>query len=190
MSKLFPRFSLGAFGRDQSGVAVVEFVLVAPVIAMVLVGLMDLGTVLYVRFQLDSSVNAAANYAMVNASNVSSANGAALANNLAAVVSSAEGSNWANSSVVVNDGPSAGDTGGTASSSGTASGADSCYCPSGTAPAIAWGSAQTCGAPCPSGGYAGKFVLLTATKRYSPIISGYGFVSAGTITSTSMVQVQ
>jgi Flp pilus assembly protein TadG len=190
MSRLFQRLGLRAFRRDQSGVAVVEFVLVAPVVIMALVALMDIGTVLYVRFQLDGAVNAAANYAMVNAASVSSANGAGLASNLASVVASAEGSNWANSSVVVNDGPSASNTGGTSSSSGTASAADSCYCPSGTAPSVTWGGAQTCGAACPSGGYAGKFVLLTATKSYSPVISGYGFVNAGTISSSSMVQVQ
>jgi hypothetical protein len=33
-------------------------------------------------------------------------------------------------------------------------------------------------------------VLLTATRSYSPILSGYGFATAGTVTSTSMVQVQ
>jgi Flp pilus assembly protein TadG len=190
MNRLLARFGLGAFRRDQSGVAAVEFVLVAPVVIMTLVALMDLGTVLFVRFQLDSSVNAAANYAMVNASSVSSANGASLATNLATLVASAKSSNWANSSVVVNNGPSASNTGGTGASSGSASPADSCYCPGGTAPTILWGGAQTCGSSCPTGGYAGKFVLLTATEQYTPLISGYGFVSSGAITSTSMVQVQ
>lgn len=188
MSGLLDR--LRGFRRDASGVATVEFVLVAPVLVLILVAVIDMGTALFLRFQLDSAVNAAANYAIVNASNVSSANGASLATNLANIVASAEGSNWANSSVTVNDGPGATNSGGTSGSSGSSSPADSCYCPTGAAPSITWGSAQTCGSSCPNGGYAGKFVLVTATKSYSPIISGYGLATAGTVTSTSMVQVQ
>ena len=47
----------------------------------------------------------------------------------------------------------------------TASAANACYCPSGTAPAVNWGAAATCGAACSGGGYAGKFVLVQASAR-------------------------
>ncbi len=181
---------LFAFRRDDSGVAAVEFVLIAPVVMAILVALVDFGTLLYTRFQLDAAVSAAANYALVNASNVNSTNGSSLASTLSALVASSQGSGWANSSVTVNDGPAASTSGGVTTSSGSASPADSCYCPTGSAPSPTWGGAQTCGASCAGGGYAGKFVLVSASRSYSPIISGYGFAAAGTISTSSMVQVQ
>ncbi len=181
-----------AFLGDRSGVAAVEFALISPTIILVLVGLIDLGGMLYTRFQLDASLSAGANYAMVNANSVNSTSAAALASTLAGLVSSGQSSNWANSSITVNAGPTASSSGGTVTTGGTASSADSCYCPTGAATtSVTWGSTQTCGATCAGGGYAGKFVLLSASKSYSPIFSGYGLVSqSGTITTSSLVQVQ
>ncbi len=181
-----------AFVRDRSGVAAVEFALISPTIILVLVGLIDLGGMLYTRFQLDASLAAAANYAMVNGSSVNSTSGAALASTLAGLVSSGQSSNWADSSVTLDNGPTASSSGGSVSTGGTASNADACYCPTGSASTgVTWGATQTCGATCTGGGYAGKFVLLSASRNYSPIFTGYGLVSqAGTITATSLVQVQ
>ena len=180
-----------AFLRDRSGVAAVEFALISPTVILVLVGLVDLGGMLYTRFQLDASLAAGGNYAMVNATSVNSTSGAALASTLAGLVSSGQSNNWANSSVTVNAGPTAASSGGVVTTGGTASSADSCYCPSGSAStSITWGGAQTCGATCTGGGFAGKFVLLSASHAYTPIFSGYGFVSSGSITTSSLVQVQ
>jgi Flp pilus assembly protein TadG len=186
------RGRLGAdFLRDRSGVAAVEFALISPTIILVLVGLIDLGGMLYTRFQLDASLSAGANYAMVNATSVNSTSGAGLASTLAGLVSSGQSNNWASSSVTVNNGPTAGSTGGTVSTGGTASDADSCYCPTGTASSVTWGAAETCGSTCSGGGYAGKFVQLSASHSYTPIFSGYGIVAPnGTITTYSLVQVQ
>lgn len=181
-----------AFLGDRSGVAAVEFALIAPTLILVLVGLIDLGGMIYTRFQLDAALNAGANYAMVNAASVNSTSGAGLASTLAGLVSSGQTTNGNNSSITVNSGPTASSSGGTVTTGGTASAADSCYCPTGAASSsVTWGTAQTCGATCTGGGYAGKFVLLSASVNYSPIFSGYGIVSAsGTITSSSLVQVQ
>ena len=181
-----------AFARDRSGVAAVEFALISPTIILVLVGLIDLGSMLYTRFQLDASLSAGANYAMVNGTSASSTSGAALASTLAGLVSSGQSSNWADSAVTVNGGPTASSSGGTVTTGGTASSADSCYCPTGAASSgVTWGTAKTCGSACTGGGFAGKFVLLTASRNYSPIFTGYGLVSqAGTITIATLAQVQ
>ena len=90
-----------AFLGDRSGVAAVEFALISPTIILVLVGLIDLGGMLYTRFQLDASLSAGANFAMVNANSVNSTSGASLASTLAGLVSSGQSSNWAISSVTV-----------------------------------------------------------------------------------------
>ena len=91
-----------AFLRDCSGVAAVEFALISPTIILVLVGLVDLGGMLYTRFQLDASLTSGANYAMINGTSVNATSAAALANTLAGLVSSGQSSNWANSSVTPN----------------------------------------------------------------------------------------
>ena len=183
---------LGArFLRDRSGVAAVEFALISPTIILILVGLIDLGGLLYTRFQLNASLSAAANCAMVNGASVSSTNGPSLAGTLAGLISSGQSSNWADSAVTVNNGPTAGSSSGTVSTGGTASSADLCYCPTGTSASVTWNGAQTCGTTCTGGGYAGKFVLLSASRAYSPIFTGYGMLSqTGTMTVSSLVQVQ
>lgn len=180
----------GSLFRDRSGVASVEFALFLPLFCMLLAGVVDLGGALYTKFKLDSAVTAGANYAQVNAANVGATNGQTLANNIATVVESSEGSTWANDTVVVNNGPATSVSSGSSSTSGTASNADACYCPTGTASSVTWGSSATCGSSCAGGGYAGKFVVITASQTYTPLFASYGFVNNNTISASSMVQVQ
>ncbi|HEY5072038.1 MAG TPA: TadE/TadG family type IV pilus assembly protein [Caulobacteraceae bacterium] len=177
---------LGAL-LDDRGIAAVEFAILAPIFGLIFAGVADFGNVLFTQFRLSAAVSAGANYAMVNQANVSSTGGAALASNIAQVVESNAGSNWADDGIVVNNGPSKTITGGTGSTGGTASNADSCYCPT-LAPSFTWGSSATCASPCSGGGIAGKFVTITASHSYTPLFSSYGIVSNGTITVTTAVQ--
>jgi len=174
-----------AFWRDQRGVAAIEFAFIVPILALIMVAMVDFGLVLYVRFGLNENVSASANYAIVGASSVSSAGGATLASNLTAIVPTN-----VNMTVVVNNGPSVTRTAGVASSSGTASNADSCYCPSVSGSTVTWGSAVTCGNTCGSGGLAGKFVSLNASVSHSPLFGNYGLVQNGTVSTFTIVQVQ
>jgi Flp pilus assembly protein TadG len=185
-------FSARAFGGDRRGVAAVEFALVTPIFCLLLAGIVDLGGALFTKFKLDSAVTAGANFAQVNAGNVNSTNGQTLANNIATIVETSQGSSWADDGVVVNNGPIATVSSGTATPSGTASNADVCYCPTGTPGSFTWGSSVTCGNVCPgtNAGYAGKFVTITASHSYAPIFSSYGIVQNNTISASVAVQVQ
>jgi len=178
--------------RDTRGIAAVEFALFTPVFALLLAGIVDLGGALYTKFKLDSAVTAGANYAQINAANVSSTNGQTLAANIATIVETSQGSGWADDGVVVNDGPTANVSSGTPSNGGTAANADLCYCPTSPSGTFAWGASTTCGAPCPgvNTGYAGKFVTITATRQYTPIFSSYGIVQNDAISTSAAVQVQ
>jgi len=73
---------------------------------------------------------------------------------------------------------------------GTASNADSCYCPAGSGSSLTWGSTFTCGNSCSAGGLAGKFVAITASRTYTPIFSSYGIVKNGTLSATAVVETQ
>jgi Flp pilus assembly protein TadG len=180
------RRTAGLLG-DERGVAGLEFALVAPIIALVMAATVDIGIEIFLRSQLDDSLSAASNYALVNASQVSSAGGAALATATAGLVANMHGTRWATSTVTVNAGPTATSAGG---SSGAASAASSCYCPTGSASALTWGNPQTCGVACSAGGAAGKFVLVTASVAYTPLFPRFGLTVGGQLTSASLVKVQ
>ncbi len=123
---------------------------------------------------------------------VTSANGLAtsLASNIATVITTSNADAVASGTVVVNNGPRVAVTAGTSSSSGTATNADSCYCPAGSPTSWTWGNAVTCGNDCPGGGLAGKFVTLTLGYSFTPLLSSFGIVQDGTITAGAMVQTQ
>jgi Flp pilus assembly protein TadG len=178
---------LRALVRDDCGAAAIELAMVTPVFALILSATVDLGMELYLREQLSDTVSAAAAAAMANASQVGSSGGAALASTLANMAANSHGTNWASSTVTVNDGPTATSSGG---SSGSGGAADSCYCPTGTATTLSWGGAQTCGSPCSGGGIAGKFVLVSTSVNYTPLFPRFGLVAAGPLTAATLVQVQ
>jgi Flp pilus assembly protein TadG len=176
--------------RRDDGVAAIEFAMLVPVYLLLLVGMVDMGGMLYSSYQLETAVAAGAEYAAVNSANANGANGASLANSIAGIVENANGSAWANDTVVVNNGPTVTVSGGSASSSGTATNANSCYCPAGSPPNWVWGSAATCGAVCSGSLQAGKFVTITASVAYTPLLSTFGLIKNGTLTQNAMVQVQ
>jgi Flp pilus assembly protein TadG len=176
--------------RDRRGSAGVEFAMLSPAFCLILVGTIDFGSVLHTRFRLDSAVSAGANYAVVNATKVSAANGPSLASSIAAILRSSNTSNSTTGTVVVNNGPQSTLANGVATPGGSSSNADSCYCPSLVSGAISWGAARTCGSACTGGGLAGKFVTISAQQAYSPSFSNYGIVSNGSITSSVVVQTQ
>jgi Flp pilus assembly protein TadG len=175
-----------AAGAD-SGIAAVEFAILVPVFLILLMGTTDLGQMLYAYYELDQ---AGAEYAALNAANVTSTNGAALASSVATIVESANGSSWANDTIVVNNGPTVTVTGGTAVSSGTASNADSYYCLTGSPGSWSWGTANATQVSCAGGGTAGKFVTVTATYSYHPVLKIYTFITDSTLSQSSVVQTQ
>lgn len=182
--------------KDDRGIAAVEFAVIAPLFCLLFVAAIDIGSAVYTRFKLDAAVSAGANYALINAANVSAAGGATLASNIAAIVENGVSSGYANEAIVVNNGPTATVSGGTPTSAGTLTTggsnapADSCYCPTGTTTSFTWGSAMTCAAACPGGGIAGKFVTVVATRTYNPIFSSYGLIANNTITASATVETQ
>ena len=125
--------------RERSGIAALEFGLVAPIFAMMLAGATDLGNYLLIDMRLTASVSAGANYALINNSNVEATDGPALAAEVAQVITNNVANNWANATVVINNGPTATVTQGVTTASGTPTNANSYYCPSGSTPAPASG---------------------------------------------------
>jgi Flp pilus assembly pilin Flp len=181
---------LRRFSRDRRGVSAVEFALIVPVMALILVGVLELGTILYQRFEIDSAVSAGANYALVNAADVSAERGSDLAQRIAAVINARAGAMWADSEVDVNNGARLVVETGLPSPGGTVANADACYCPTGSAGSLTWGSQVACASDCADGGKAGKFVRISLSRNYTPIFADYGIVRDGTIAVATLVQTQ
>src|SRR5262249_35132117 len=125
-----------------------------------------------------------------NVGGVNSTSGASLATSISNVVANANGAGWEDGTIVVNNGPAVTVAGGSAASSGTASNADNCYCPSGSPSSWSWGSSKTCGSSCTGGGVAGKFVTITASRSVTPLFPTFGFVQNGTISRSALVETQ
>ncbi|RAZ90648.1 pilus assembly protein [Mesorhizobium hawassense] len=183
-----------AFGRfltrETSGASAVEFALISPVLILILAGTVDIGASLKAKFDLSSAVSAGSNYALLGADKVNSTGGGTLAANITTVVAGGLGSGGGNVQVVINNGAAVSydTTAATATQSGTASNADLCYCPTGSAGSVTWGASATCGSTCPAGGIAGKFVTISASRPFSPLFGGFGVVNSGIITVQAMMQ--
>jgi Flp pilus assembly protein TadG len=163
--------------RDNVGVAAIEFALYSTAVLIVLAGTVDLGRALYIEFQLDTAVNAGAQYVMNNAAEVGTAP-STLNSNTTSLVENLNGSGWATATVNVNN---SNDTTG-------------CYCPTGTSGNWSWGSSVSCGSTCSGGGVGGQFVTITAnpTQSFTPLFptSAFSFLRTGTISRSVLVETQ
>jgi Flp pilus assembly protein TadG len=166
--------ALRPLARENSGVAAIEFAICSTIFLTAVAGTVDIGLLLYTEFQLDTAVNAGAQYAVNNAAMVGSSP-STLNTDISNLVNNLNGTGWATSTVNVNNGN---DTTG-------------CYCPSGTPGNWTWGSTVTCGNSCASGGgIGGQFVTITANRGISPIFTAFGFVSSGTVSRSVLVETQ
>jgi Flp pilus assembly protein TadG len=183
------RARLAELWRSRSAIAAIEFAFMMPVFLILFVGIVDIGMMLVQDYRLDQAVAAGEEYAAINGPTINQTGDPGLASSIASAVENANGTGWANDVVVVNNGETATVTSGSLSTSGTANGT-LCYCPSGSPPNWSWGSSTTCGATCAGGGTAGKFVTITATASYTPLLGLYNFIHNGTLRQSAVVETQ
>ena len=174
------------FVESDSGAAAVEFAIISPLLLAIFAFMIDFGMALWVKIDLEQALSSAANYAIVSATNVSASGGATLAAQLGAIAPAR-----LDVGVTVNNGPTYSRNGGAATTGGTASAADACYCPAtGSNNSVTWGSSVACGSTCANGGQAGRFVAITMSRTYSPLFASYGYVRNGAVTASSLVRAQ
>ncbi len=176
--------------RSRRGVAALEFALLAPTFVMVFAGVADLGNALYTWSKLEQALALGANYALMNKALVNSTNGQTLADNIATIVATSNPGTGANSTVVINNGPTATVTaGGTPANSGTAVNADKYYCLTGAPTSWTWGTAYTDSTTtCTDTSQSGQFVTITVSYNFTPFFISYGFVKNGLMTAGAAVQ--
>ena len=177
------------FWRDRRGAVAVEFAIMAQVFAVIFAGTAEIGIVYLKRLQLNNTLATATNYAMVNPAAVSASGGAALATTLSAILANDGIAAPASVRIVVNNGPQRSVVNNVATTTGTASDADRCYCPTSTT-VVTWGAAVVCGSACTSGLRAGKFVELHVNRSHVALFAGFGGTVGGKISVMSMVQTE
>ena len=158
---------------ENTGVAAIEFAITGMVFLMIVAATVDIGLTLFTQSELDAAVSAGAEYAANGAALVAS-NPSGLNTSISHIVKNVNGSGWATTTVNVNNGNDS--TG--------------CYCPSGTPGSWTWGSTVTCGSACAGGGIGGQFVTIIASRSFSPMFSGFGFVPSGTISRSALIETQ
>lgn len=173
--------------QNTAGNAAIEFALVIPIFALVFVASVDLGMVIFSRFQLEAAVSSGASYAIAHADQVDSTSGNDLAKNIALMIATNYRGD-ATASITINNGSQASYDGTTIKIGGAPSRADACYCPTGVASTLTWGSLQTCGSSCADGGRAGRFVSVSAQRAYTPFFSLFDIVEDGSLTASAIVQ--
>lgn len=172
--------------RDESGAIAIEFAVFAIVFILLMGAVVDFGGLAYARFKLESAVSAASNYALVNGGAITAADASTLAGSVASLVASAD--NSVSGKVVVNNGPEAIIANGSASTTGSASYAANCYCPTNSGESLTWGSAVACNETCASGGRAGKFVEINVKRPYTPLFVFSGSSETREINVRAVVQ--
>ncbi len=173
--------------KDTRGNAAIEFALVVPIFTLVFVASVDLGMLVFSRFQLEAAVSASASYAIAHSDQVDGSNGSELAKNLALMIASNYRGD-ATAVIQVNNGPQASYDGTKIKIGGVPAQANACYCPKGNAASVEWGAQFTCNSSCPDGGRAGRYVAVTTRQAYTPFFTMFDVVKDGFIAANAVVQ--
>jgi Flp pilus assembly protein TadG len=163
----------GVLASENAGIAAVEFVICSTIFVTILAGTVDIGLLLYTDFQLDTAVNAGAQYAVNNAVMVGSGP-STLSTEISSIVNNLNGTGWATSTINVNN----------------SNDSTGCYCPSGSPGNWSWGGTVACASSCTGGGIGGQFVTITANRSVSPLFPTFGFVPNDTISRSVLVETQ
>jgi Flp pilus assembly protein TadG len=155
--------------RRSRAVAAIEFAVTLPILLAFLGGVTDFGIAFYAEGCLSSVVAAGAGYAML----ADQSSGSVTAASIETVMQGAAAQSLPTFSITV-----------------TASDPTACYCMPETSPAAA-PTAASCGSACESGGTAGKYVQLSATTTYNPILPSYSMLTGTrTLSKSAWVPLQ
>ena len=146
---------------DTCGAALVEFAFIAPVLGMMLIGLVDVSMYISSRLTVQRAARAGGEYAVLNtydATKIAGAISAATAQQsayMSAIEASPAPTKW-------------------------------CACPD----AATGLTAKTCGQKCTSGLTAGTYVTANARSTYSTVFAWPGLARSSTITASSVVRIE
>jgi Flp pilus assembly protein TadG len=159
------------------GFAAVEFAIALPILMLFLAGVSDFGIIYYRQSCLSTAIAAGAEYAMLTDIRNEQSSGPALTvANIQTVMVNAAAQSMPNITV-----------------SAVATDPTLCYCMTGSSPNSTLTAAATCTSTCASGAAPTRYVELTVTHLYTPLLPLYSMLNAnGTtrLTKTAWVPLQ
>ncbi|MFO7757061.1 MAG: TadE/TadG family type IV pilus assembly protein [Roseovarius sp.] len=166
---------------DTRGSIAVEFALVAPVLMIMLAGVIDVGSAAYARLSLQSRVTTAGEFALM-----ADLDADALAESAMGLL---RGRASETAEVVVNNAAKAKWDGSEVTTQSLSGDAMACYCPTRSDGQIEWGSSVGCETSCDtSGDSAGRFVQISATADHVSIFPGYAFIDGDMVRASAVLR--
>lgn len=155
---------------DRRGLAAIEFAIIAPILLLLLGGMIDFGLLMSGKSQLANGIAQGVQYALQQGAGVSAATVQALVTN---------GVARSGVPTVV-----------TASVTGPA-----CYCLSGppaalVTPSTALSATFTCTGTCPASAVPGAYLIITASYVYQPLMPLYSKITNTTVSDTVTVRLK
>jgi hypothetical protein len=176
-----------SLGQDEGGSVVVEFAIVAPIVLIVLAGVVDIGSALLLKRSVEARMTAAASFALLQPAPGDGQAAEALAERLVGLLA---GSASETARVIVNNAAQAASTGSTVSVAAGPGDAAMCYCPTLVQGGLVWGPAVNCASTCAGRESAGKFVQIHVTARYISIFPRHLFFEGDMVETRSVLRLQ
>ncbi len=175
--------------RDEGGAVLVEFAIALPVLLLIMAAFADFGSILFQRLRLDEAVSAAANHAILHSARIDASGPQGFAAELGNVLAAASVRPPASFRVNLNDHVEFREDDGIASVMSLAGLLESCYCPIRNASGFSFGPTHPCGSSCADGSRASRYIVLEASKAYSPIFTSYGLAEGDLIRTRAIVPI-
>ncbi|PYE26765.1 TadE-like protein [Rhizobium sp. PP-CC-3A-592] len=173
-----PLQQAGGLRRDNSGVAAVEFALVAPLFLLLIVGLVDLGFAYHAKLRVNAAISAASYYAFQKGQALTAATAPAYKTDVEGVASNllANLSDDLSVAVFINNDP-------------TGAQASTTFCVSGYPPAFTAAGAKS--VSCGGNVTSGKFVRIDVSGHITPIfVSANLFGGYLAVADSALVRIQ
>lgn len=180
---------LQRFLRQQRGASALEFALVAPLVLVLLAGVVDFGLLVQSRSSMEAATSSAMSYALAKAQDIKPDTAVSYVKTIADIAARQLG-DGVTVDVALNRSLVAGASASGPHQSGAGAVANLCYCPTRSGNSLTWGNSAACGAPCPDGGYAGKFLAIKASKPYQALFFEFGLARDGVLTVETLAGLQ
>lgn len=169
---------------DEHGSIAVEFALVAPILMIVLAGVIDIGSAAYTKISLQSRVTTAGEYALMQSAPQKQDDFDDLAEE---VIELLEWSALETANVIVNNAVSAEWDGSSPTEPSGTGDVEAYYC-IGSAGEIDWASVVDRDTICSSDEPAGQFVQISASARHVSLFPGYAFSDGDTVSARAVLR--
>jgi Flp pilus assembly pilin Flp len=175
------------FLKNEDGVSAIEFAILAPIFVLILIAIIEFGSAILIRLELNSRISSIANFLTISGLNIS--NETAFENALIGLLDRNTAPFIREINLDVNNSVLVQSVAGAVNISGTGESISSCYCPSINDSGFTWGSGTPCNSQCSSGALSGRYIRVSMDGRQFSLFGRF-LPQDTTSTVTSLVKVR